>query len=627
MDLLALVLPGESPSASQARSILASESLTLHDVNMLNGQISQIHASFGRWKRRELELSALLSGVRELAELRDVDKLLDRLVGRARGLLTADVAYLTEYQGGNLKVRTTSGVVADELRELFVPAGTGLASKIVNTGRPQWTSAYQRTDDIPHEAAVDDAVAAEGLVSLLGVPLLAGNEILGALFAAYRTGYEFSPDEIALLGAFADHAAVVLQTARLLESAQLKAQEAKEATAVLASNLAAMERASLVHEDLTAVVVRGGSAQEIATTLSKALDRPITVLDRDRSRVASAPASGDSDDETNQSAKLSDHVTDAIARSRRTGLCVPVKNSGAEFAVAVGSEDAFLGALLVGPGELEFGAVERRTVERAAQIMALVTLKQDAVVTAENRVSDELVSDILNPRTSNRDALVQRARLSGIGLEQLRSVVVCMVAPQVRRKALMALRRAHEGNLVGEEDGLLVLLSKTTDPMTAAQGAHKATKGVTDEGAIVVAGTPVTGLDDLGASFVTARQCANLLANLGSTDTVADARAYKPYTAMFGSGDSDLDGFIDSVIGPVLRWDEPRGGKLLATLSVFIDCHAGPAQTARGLHVHVNTVLQRLERITSLLGPKWRDPESMFRIGVAIRMRNIAVLD
>ena len=624
MDLLALVVPGESLNASQAHSVLTTESLTPHEVDILNGKVAAIRASFGRWRRREQELSAVLSGVRELAELRDVDKLLDRLVGRARELLAADVAYLTEYQGGHLKVRTTSGVVAVELRDLFVPAGTGLASKIVNTGRPQWTSAYQRTYDIPHEAAVDDAVAAEGLVSLLGVPLLAGNEILGALFAAYRTAYEFSPDEIALLGAFADHAAVVLQTARLLEEAQERAKEATEATAVLTSNLAAMERASLVHEDLTAVVVRGGSAKEIATTLSKALGRPIVVLDRDRFPVASAPSR---DDEGGQPAKLSDDVTKAIARSRRTGLCMPVENSGAGFVVAVGSEDAFLGALLVGSGDLEFGAVELRTVERAAQIMALVTLKQDAVVTAENRVSDELVSDILNPRTSNHDALLQRARVRGIGLEGLRSVIVCAVAPEARRICLSALRRANPGSLMGEEDGLLVLMSVSDEPMKAAADAHKSAKAVANTGAVVVAGPLVTGLEDLGASFNTARHCAKLIANLGNTDTVVDSRAYKPYMAMFGSGDSDLDGFIDSVIGPVLRRDQARGGKLLATLSAFIDCHASPAHTARQLHVHVNTVLQRLERITSLLGPRWRDSESMFRISVAIRMRSISNME
>ncbi|WP_198284406.1 GAF domain-containing protein [Saccharomonospora xinjiangensis] len=44
----------------------------------------------------------------------------------------------------------------------------------------------------PHHSDIDAAVAAEGLVSILGVPLLAGDEVLGALFAANRIPHTFT---------------------------------------------------------------------------------------------------------------------------------------------------------------------------------------------------------------------------------------------------------------------------------------------------------------------------------------------------------------------------------------------------------------------------------------------------
>lgn len=624
MHMLDLIV-ADNATTSSFHSALAAEALDADDAARLEQQAEQVRGAFWRWRRREQELSAILSSVRELVEVRDVDKLLDRLVDRARGLMLADVAYLTEHYNDALKVRTTSGVVAPELRDLLVPVGAGLASKIVKTRTPQWTSVYEENHDIPHEAGVDDAVAAEGLVSLLGVPLLAGSEVLGALFAANRTAYEFSPDEIALLGAFADHAAIVLQTARLLETARSAAEEAREATNVLAGNLAAMERSTRVHEDLTSVVVSGGSAQGIAATLSSALGRRVVVLDRDLLPIADAPSEVGTERGTGRAAP-SEPVREAVDHSRHSGLCVPVPatEDPFDFAVAVVSEDAVLGALLLGPGELEFGAVERRTAERAAQIMALVTLKQDAVADAENRVSAELLSDILDLRTPVTGALVARARARGVALNRVRSLVAIAVPPDVRRLALDAVRQIGTTVLAGEEDGLLVTLSTHDDAGEVATEARQRLTRSPEAQALVVVGPSIRGVEDLPVCFDTARRCATLLENLGRTEGVVDARAYKPYLAMFGSGDGDLPEFIDAVIGPVLRWDEQRGGQLLVTLAAFIDSHASPTRTARQLHVHVNTVLQRLERITALLGDDWREPDPLFRVSVAVRMHTLA---
>ncbi|KRF15508.1 hypothetical protein ASG90_12535 [Nocardioides sp. Soil797] len=612
------LITSDNLATSNIHAVLASEPISAEAAAQLEAQAEQVRGSLWRWKRREQEISAILAGIRELVELRDVDTLLERLVDRARGLMGADVAYLTEHHDDALKVRTTSGVVAPELRDLLVPVGMGLASKVVKHRTPQWTSAYQKTRDIPHESGIDDAVAAEGLVSLLGVPLLAGTEVLGALFAANRTTYEFSPDEVALLSAFADHAAIVLQTARLLEAARSSTQQAREATEVLAGNLAAMERSTRVHEDLTSVVVGGGSSREIAATLSSALDRRVVVLDRNLSPTADALG-------TPSPEAPSEAVRAAIHESRQSGQCVRISPDSDEhdFAVAVVSDDAVLGALLLGPGELEFGAVERRTVERAAQIMALVTLKQDAVTDAENRVSDELITDVLNPRTPDNEGILARARGRGMHLDRVRSVVVAVVPPDVRRLALDALRQLPETVLAGEEHELLVALSTGEDAQAVATEARHRLARYPDSPALLIAAPPVHSVDGLPTAYETARRCAGLLDTLGRVDGVVDAHAYKPYLAMFGAGDDELLGFIDAMIGPVLRWDLQRDGELLTTLHTYLDTQASPTAAARQLHVHVNTVLQRLERITTLLGDDWREPDPLFRISVAVRLHTL----
>ena len=57
---------------------------------------------------------------------------------------------------------------------------------------------------------MDAAVRDEGVVSLLGVPLLANSTVLGVLFVGTSSRHEYAPDEIAVLSALADHAAIAL---------------------------------------------------------------------------------------------------------------------------------------------------------------------------------------------------------------------------------------------------------------------------------------------------------------------------------------------------------------------------------------------------------------------------------
>jgi len=50
-------------------------------------------------------------------------------------------------------------------------------------------------------------------------------------------------------------------------------------------------------------------------------------------------------------------------------------------------------------------------------------------------------------------------------------------------------------------------------------------------------------------------------------------------------------------------------------------CGASPRRAALRLHVHANTVAQRLDRIGVLLGPDWSAPERALELQLALRLR------
>ena len=49
----------------------------------------------------------------------------------------------------------------------------------------------------------------------------------------------------------------------------------------------------------------------------------------------------------------------------------------------------------------------------------------------------------------------------------------------------------------------------------------------------------------------------------------------------------------------------------------------GEDRAAAALHVHVNTVAQRLERIGTLLGAGWQEPDRALEIQLALRLHRL----
>ena len=78
---------------------------------------------------------------------------------------------------------------------------------------------------------------------------------------------------MALLSAFADHAAIAIVNARLYD-------ESRRALAEVRQAYETMERSSQVHEALTRVVLHGGGAAEVAALLVEELGGRVTVVDR-----------------------------------------------------------------------------------------------------------------------------------------------------------------------------------------------------------------------------------------------------------------------------------------------------------------------------------------------------------
>ncbi|WP_410050203.1 PucR family transcriptional regulator [Actinomadura sp. CNU-125] len=119
-----------------------------------------------------------------------------------------------------------------------------------------------------------------------------------------------------------------------------------------------------------------------------------------------------------------------------------------------------------------------------------------------------------------------------------------------------------------------------------------------------------------------AQRCADALVALGRRGDGAGASELGFIGLLIGD-DRDVPGFLAGSLGPVADYDERRGTALVRTLEAYFGAGGSLARTAQELHIHVNTVSQRLDRIGRLLGEDWQSPDRALELQLALRLHRL----
>ncbi|WP_432543848.1 helix-turn-helix domain-containing protein [Kineococcus sp. SYSU DK002] len=572
----------------------------------------EVREAFAARRRRESELSALFDTAGDLAALRGVDSVLTAIVRRARQLLGTDVSYLTlnDPARGDTFMRVTDGSVSARFQALRLPMGAGLGGLVAQTAAPYACADYFHDDRFRHTGEIDGGVLEEGLVAILGVPLVRGSQVIGVLFAADRTARTFDRSEVSLLGSLAAHAAIALDNARLLEETRAALEELSATSRELREHTASVERAAGAHDRFIDVVLHGGGVDDVAAAVRDTLGGSITVLDPEgRGRRCDG-----------EGAELPPDPAGALTRARSTGRTV---REGNWWTAAVTVDRELLGGLVLHREE-ELPEADQRILERAALVTALLLLIRRTAGEAEGRVRGELLEELLTSPVRDPEGLRERARRLGADLDRPLAVVVALVPEHGRSRALAAATHlaATRGGLAGPHDGAVVLClpDAGAGPAAAAVRRDLAAAGA---GPVTAGGAgPVRDPAAIATAHAEAARCAATLVALGRTGDSADTGELGFFGLLVGEG-RDVGGFVTATLAPVLEYDQRRRTDLVGTLEAYFAASGSPARAAEALGVHVNTVTQRLERVGRLLGEDWSAPQRALEVQLALRLRRL----
>ncbi|MER5466596.1 helix-turn-helix domain-containing protein [Streptomyces sp. NPDC002668] len=378
------------------------------------------------------------------------------------------------------------------------------------------------------------------------------------------------------------------------------------------------QKALAIQDRLIAIVLEGGGITDVANAIAEVLLGDVHILDT-RQRIMHVPGTGSG------SSAAADVLIDMIRSGDRSGHSRPLPPDGYLAPIIAGNE--LLGALVLVGSAL--GEAVCWALERAAVVLALLLRNERTVTEAEHRIHGEIFDDLFTPRQGDFDGLRRRAALAGLYLDEAQTILVTDCRDRARRRQLSdaatRLARQH-GGLAGEHVGTVVVVVPTRQ-VPAVVAAHVAARLTESVGRPVTVGASVANPEPaaFADAYRDANRCLNALLVLERDGQGATLESLGVYGLLFTQTPlGDLSRFIKQTIGPVLNRDSERSGELLRTLATYFACDGHLARTAATLHVHVNTLYQRIDRIGSLLGADWRNGDQALQIHLAIKLQSIS---
>ncbi|MET9315413.1 helix-turn-helix domain-containing protein [Kribbella sp. NPDC003505] len=354
---------------------------------------------------------------------------------------------------------------------------------------------------------------------------------------------------------------------------------------------------------LASAISHGAGASGVLAVLRREHDLPLAVVDRMSRPLASAGV-----ELTAQQRRI---VADGLAR-HPPPLEVDLGGQQGRATVflvgAVGDTDAALVCLRPVSG---LSRSEQDALDQAARFLSLEVAKQQAIQAIELRFASELLDMILSG--AHRAAEVPD-RLRAFGVDPSGELVVLTVAfasgtestlPGLTETVTEFFLRQSLAVVVagGSQDVVAVLQRPGQDVARLAEGLCGAVrKRFPERSPVVGYGDVAASAGDLRQPLVQSREACQVLRRRGS-QAVASFRQLGTHRLLLGLQDAGtLQGFADGMLGPLREYDGLRDGELQTTLRTFLSHDGQFGATAAALHVHVNTLRNRLAKVTELTG-------------------------
>jgi hypothetical protein len=570
----------ESELIAKLDELLSREDLEVEDAR---AALLEAASSIKEQVGRQAILTALYETATEIIDVHVVGQVLQAAVNRAKVLLNSDLAYLALYepQTKGTRVTATVGSISPDFGSLHVPFGAGMGGKVSQLRQPFFTPDYLNDERLVHLPRVDYGIKQEGVRGMIGVPLSARNQFLGALFVADRVVRHYSESEVSCLQGLAALIAVALENARLFEREEASLKQSQIAYQSLNARLVATEREASIHRRIVAILERNGSLGELSSVVEK---------------------------ELNATAEFTPPMGSGIAE----GLDEQC------YSADVGTPP--LVRLTVRANSPLAGS-DQRVLERVVQAAETLLLRKEINASQKALAGSSVFQRLLFGRISIAEAAAFKEQLE-IDLLATCCIAAFRAEAKTPEEMMSLVRRAFREDpvLVAQMDGVALALFQNVDNerLEDIQRLMNSLAGVPVSIGMTRCPEPVMEAAEAARNAINSADLIVMLGRAG--EPTAEMDIGPEMLLLKRASPADVAAYIDATIGQLIAYDAGHPGELIGTLRAYIDAGLNAARAAEGLGVHYKTVIQRLDRISRIAAVDLKDSRQLFRLQIALLM-------
>jgi signal transduction histidine kinase len=195
------------------------------------------------------KLESLFRVAQAIISTLDLEEILQRVTADACELMGTKVCslMLLNAERDQLELRACHGASADYLSKPPLPVGESIIGSVVRRRKPVQVHNVQEHDAFQHI----ELAKREGLVSLLSVPMLFGEAVIGALNVYSAEPYRYSKQDVGVLSTLASLAGIAIANAQLHEKMVTAEEQLRHNERLSTLGLLATEVAHEIRNPLT----------------------------------------------------------------------------------------------------------------------------------------------------------------------------------------------------------------------------------------------------------------------------------------------------------------------------------------------------------------------------------------
>jgi sugar diacid utilization regulator/putative methionine-R-sulfoxide reductase with GAF domain len=554
------------------------------------------------------------------------DAVLSLIIQETTGALSTDVCsvYLWDAGTESLVLTATNGLSQAAVGTARMKLGEGVTGWVAHHRTPLVVPNVRNEPRFKWIRGVDQ----ERFTSMLSVPILAGPRMVGVLNMQTILGRIFAAEDVDFL------AAIAAQVAGIIERSELQRR--------LEQQLRESELSHQIHARFTQLALAGAGLPIILEAIESLAGGPVILYDSEGRWLLGNRGS--------QPASLELPV--ALRAGRRSSHRIPARaDRAAALLLPVRAGDAMLAWLLaLEPSVADDPRSRVRALEHGVTVLALELAKERASAEVERRLRGDLLEALLTRGLDGAESvrLAKQAERLGFRISPRTWMLVFEPDDEVGERALRGrpiqdrvhaalsdqARRRYPGSLVAARSPGIVVLIPSSGEVPADPGELEALLRFAELLLLSVReidrrismsagiGNRTESAADLPRAHDQARQAVKLMRHGGRQGVVTSYRNLGAFRLLLEiERPESLRRFVTEMLGDLERYEEGRETPLLQTLEELILAHWNQREAARRLHIHINTLLYRVQRIEKLTGFSLADPEMRVALAVAVRAR------